>query len=344
MDNVVRKVSQKNSPSDGGEPSLEGFLGKLSDTVPEVLLARILTKALELNEAKLLADSFMNLSYLQKHLSEKYPISSNPEGKYLNRYRDVIPYAHNTIKIERPLQYHQGDVGLCSDYINASWIADTLDAKPKYIACQGPLEHTSESFWRMVFEQQVSTIIMLTAIRENGREKCHPYFPTSSMPNRLEYQEIAVFLENEEQMPRGVVMRELQVKYKGSAVIVKHFQLQTWPDHGVPKSPKSVYGILDILFDASPDSPVVVHCSAGIGRTGVVVALDIMIKRICSLGSLDPDSVSDESIAHAIALVDIVAHMRHQRAGMVQTPHQLRYCIDVLICILQDSIKIQENF
>ena len=338
---MVRKVLRKNSTSDSeGEPSPENFLGKLRDTVPEVLLERILAKAEELNEAKILSDSFMSLSYLQKHLSEKYPLSSNAEGKYLNRYRDVLPYAHNTIKIETPLQYQQGDVRLYSDYVNASWIADAQDAKPKYIACQGPLEHTSESFWQMVLEQQVSNIIMLTAVKENGREKCHSYFPTSTMPSMLEYQDVAVFLEKEEQMPRGVVMRELRVKCNSISALVKHFQLQTWPDHGVPKSPKSVYGILDILFDTSPDSPVVVHCSAGIGRTGVVVALDIMIKRICFLGSMDPDTVSDESIERAVALLDIVAHMRHQRAGMVQTPQQLRYCIEVLICILQDTINM----
>ena len=246
-----------------------------------------------------------------------------------NRYKDVLPYSDSRVV-------------LCDGrYINASEIRDTTcgpssscGTPAPYIACQGPLKQTSEDFWDMVVEKGVSDVVMLTGLVENGREKCHDYLRLPCVSCLLC------------RAVGGVEVRDLEVK-RGSAVHrVTHYQLMTWPDHGVPASPEVLDPLLDVLYqNAQLRRTTVVHCSAGIGRSGVLIALSMFATRVhgillrvdavdsgvvgdagCGQGE-GPVAVSDDDVRLCCSFVDIVGGMRRQRAGMVQTPVQLRFCI-----------------
>lgn len=296
-----------------------------------------------------LAEDFLLLREGQQTLLNQYPLYTTSDTLPLDRYKDVVPYAHTRVVLKTRLH----------DYINASWIRDTRQADPtrcpdeivpSYIACQGPLKHTSEAFWLMVVEQQVSTVVMLTGLKEHGREKCHGYFPRrngNEGSHVLEFERVRVTCIQDRPLDgHGIVERDLSVIVRGHeaapAWSVKHYQLQAWPDHGVPDSPRAVYGIMDVLYRChmhgkKDGAPVVVHCSAGIGRTGVVLVLDILRRRITQLvrrGAYD--------VHETINIKSIVQCIREQRAGMVQTVSQMKFCIDTLVDMC-DMILLQAS-
>uniref|UniRef100_A0A7S1GHZ0 Uncharacterized protein n=1 Tax=Picochlorum oklahomense TaxID=249345 RepID=A0A7S1GHZ0_9CHLO len=311
----------------------------LKSHVDARVLKRVKTWVLAMRENLAVQDAFMNLSINQNRLNMAYPLSDvSGVAMHLNRYRDIMPYAHSQVRLQDPVRYR--DLRGTSDYINASWIEDSSENqrenRVRYIASQGPLRATSESFWRMVYEQEAPVIVMLTNLLEKGREKCFAYYPTKTA-SCLEFGTVNVRLEDESETD-GIIQRDISVTLtcaKGAVHRVKHYQLQTWPDHGVPGSPEDVYGVLDKLCWLTPeDGPPVVHCSAGIGRTGVVLALDIVRRRVAALSQTEPENVSDEMIQSATDIQAVVFGMRHQRAFMVQTVHQLQFCYDALAGML----------
>jgi len=279
-------------------------------------------------QAQTLAQDYLELRGHQQALLEQCPLYTSSDSLSLNRYRDVIPYANNRVVLSG---------GLSNGYINASWVRQD---GMSYIACQGPLERTSESFWLMVVEHGVPMIIMLTGLREGGRDKCHAYFPPQGCGEVL-FGSVRVRCEHILEQD-GIVERILSVSvvgHDGPPRCVKHYQLQTWPDHGVPDSPRAVYGILDILYrhhgggdGITTSIPVVVHCSAGIGRTGVLIVLDILRARMSQLVHQQKNICDDDdNETNILRVVSIVQSIRKQRAGMVQTLAQLTFCIDTLV-------------
>ena len=179
-------------------------------------------------------------------------------------------------------------------------------------------------------------IVMLTNTHEKGREKCYAYYPTK-MASCLEFGTVRVCLEDECEKD-GIIQRDIAVSRTcapGAVHRVKHYQLKNWPDHGVPESPEDIYCILDKLSGLTPkDGPPVVHCSAGVGRTGVGLALDIVLRRGAALGQTEVQNLLPEVILSAIDIQAVVLGMRHQRAFMVQTAHQLLFCYDALAGVL----------
>ncbi|VDM56321.1 unnamed protein product [Angiostrongylus costaricensis] len=226
-------------------------------------------------------------------------------------------------------------------YINASPVS-IRRAHRNYILAQGPLENTCNDFWQMVWEQKVPAVIMLNRIVENGRDKCATYFPLET-GHKVEFNDFAVELEKEEQHQNFVVRKLLLKKISeedASGRAVLHVQYTEWPDFGVPASTRCFLNMLNFIkdqnvlstFDGEP--PCVVHCSAGIGRSGTFIIVDGVLRMI-ELGI--PDS--------EISLNDLLVDLRCQRFGLIQTPQQLMFSWHAIIDALQQrNVRVSHKF
>ncbi|MBV99323.1 Agrin, partial [Eschrichtius robustus] len=254
-----------------------------------------------------------------------------PENKPKNRYRNILPF-DTTRVILRDME----DSAPGADYINANYIRSDPEEKPGhgpgkvYIATQGCLPTTVAAFWAMVHQENTRVIVMTTREVERGRNKCFRYWP--ELHGSQEYGRLRVCNVAEHQA-QGYCVRELQVwradqvslegnetcgAREESPRTVKHCQYFGWPDHGVPAAPTGVLGFLDEVNRAQSSmpgaGPMVVHCSAGIGRTGTIIVLDILVDVIRRQG-LDCD----------IDVPKTIQHVRRQRSGMVQTEAQYKF-------------------
>ncbi|KAI4529230.1 hypothetical protein MG293_020478 [Ovis ammon polii] len=197
-------------------------------------------------------------------------------------------------------------LGENKDYINASYIKiANSGAEYYYIATQGPLPTTTDDFWQMVLENNSNVIAMITKEKEGGVTKCHHYWPIS-MQKPLELNSCCIFLENY-QVLRYFIIRMFQVvkKSTGASHFVKHLQFTDWPDHGTPTSAEGFIKYVRYVRKSHLTGPIVVHCSAGVGRTGVFLCVDVVFCAIENNFSFD--------------IMNIVGQMREQRHGMIQT-------------------------
>ncbi|KAK1792090.1 hypothetical protein P4O66_001868 [Electrophorus voltai] len=183
-----------------------------------------------------------------------------------------------------------------------------------YIASQGPLAETAEDYWRMLWEHNSTIVVMLTKLREMGREKCHQYWPSE---RSARYQYFVVDPMAEYNMPQ-YILREFKVTdaRDGQSRTVRQFQFTDWPEQGVPKSGE---GFIDFIGQVhktkeqfGQDGPITVHCSAGVGRTGVFITLSIVLERMRYEGVVD--------------IFQTVKMLRTQRPAMVQTEEQYQFC------------------
>nr|XP_034348884.1 receptor-type tyrosine-protein phosphatase H [Arvicanthis niloticus] len=238
--------------------------------------------------------------------------ASAVENVSKNRYRNVLPYDWSRVPLQ-PLPEEPG-----SDYINASFMPGLWSPK-EFIATQGPLPHTVSDFWRMVWEQQSHTLVMLTNCIESGRVKCEHYWPLDAHP--CTHGQLQVTLISEE-VTENWTVRHLQLFHMKEQQIlsVRQFHYLAWPDHGVPYSPDPLLAFQKVLrqwLDQTMDGgPPIVHCSAGVGRTGTLIALDVLLRQLECEGLVGPFS--------------FVKKMRESRPLMVQTEAQyvfLHQCI-----------------
>ncbi|KAH6836046.1 protein tyrosine phosphatase 1 [Perilla frutescens var. hirtella] len=242
-----------------------------------------------------------------------------------NRYTDVVPFDDNRVILKQCADYRSSARG----FINASFIM-TSESVSRFIATQGPLSHTSEDFWEMIIQYHCPIIVMLTRLVDNYRTlKCVDYFQAENGPR--EFGNICIATKRIESADTSLVWRFLEVKYKESEeppLSVLHVQYPEWPDHGVPKDTLAVREIFKRISSVPPSlGPIVVHCSAGIGRTGTYCVIHNTIQRVL---------VGDMS---ALDLVNTVTTFRSQRIGMVQTLEQYLFCYDVIIDALKDLIS-----
>ncbi|XP_075682568.1 tyrosine-protein phosphatase non-receptor type 2 isoform X2 [Rhinoderma darwinii] len=236
-------------------------------------------------------------------------IAKNPENKNRNRYRDVNPYDHSRVKLQN----------VENDYINASLVV-VEEAQRNYILTQGPLPNTCCHFWLMVWQQRSKAIVMLNRIIEKDAVKCAQYWPTPEAEVIL-YKEtgLCVKLMSEKVEPNYTI-RVLQLQNINTSETreISHFHYTTWPDFGVPESPGSfLYFLFEVRNSGSLDpqyGPSVVHCSAGIGRSGTFSLVDTCLVLIEK--RKDPSTVDIKKV-----LLD----MRRYRMGLIQTPGQLRF-------------------
>uniref|UniRef100_A0A8C9B2C9 protein-tyrosine-phosphatase n=1 Tax=Phocoena sinus TaxID=42100 RepID=A0A8C9B2C9_PHOSS len=236
------------------------------------------------------------------------------ENKPKNRYKNILPF-DTTRVILRDVE----DSVPGADYINANYIRKPGHGPGKvYIATQGCLPTTAAAFWAMVHQENTRVIVMTTREVERGRNKCFRYWP--ELHGSQEYGRLRVCNVAEHQA-QGYCVRELQVwRADQVSLEVAHCQYFGWPDHGVPAEPAGVLGFLDEVNRAQSGmpgaGPMVVHCSAGIGRTGTIIVIDILVDVIPrSSPGLDCD----------IDVPKTIQHVRRQRSGMVQTEAQYKF-------------------
>ncbi|XP_033738710.1 receptor-type tyrosine-protein phosphatase kappa-like [Pecten maximus] len=241
-----------------------------------------------------------------------------------NRFISTFPYDHSRVI----LTDRQSDPG--SDYINANYI-DGVSRPKAYIALQGPKKKTVEAFWTMIWQQKCHTIVMLTNLYENGRNKCHQYWPDVDDPLKL--GAFSVHLNTEKEYA-FYVKRVMVLKHrkKNQERLVCQFHYTKWPDHGIPDVFELVMFHRHIQRSRIPeDGPLAVHCSAGIGRTGTLIALDSLLEAGKKNESID---------VHGYVLT-----MRKDRMNMVQTVDQYRVIHLALIegFTFPDNIQTKED-
>lgn len=232
-----------------------------------------------------------------------------------NRYKDVLPYDATRVVL-------QGQ----EDYINASHITVAPPESGvclRYVAAQGPLPQTCTHFWQTVWEQQTHTIIMLTTLTERGRTKCHQYWPHP--PEVKDYGHMRVKCHSEE-CNLAYVTRQFTLTHtqRGEERAVTHLQYVAWPDHGVPDDPSDfLLFISSVRERRRGEEPLMVHCSAGIGRTGVLITMET------ALAQLDG--------GQPVFPLDIVKTVRDQRAMMVQTTCQFQFVCEAILRVYKEK-------
>ncbi|XP_075798737.1 receptor-type tyrosine-protein phosphatase S isoform X8 [Microtus pennsylvanicus] len=254
---------------------------------------------------------FKRLASSKAHTS-RFVTASLPCNKFKNRLVNILPYESSRVCLQ-PIRGVEG-----SDYINASFI-DGYRQQKAYIATQGPLAETTEDFWRALWENNSTIVVMLTKLREMGREKCHQYWPAE---RSARYQYFVVDPMAEYNMPQ-YILREFKVTdaRDGQSRTVRQFQFTDWPEQGAPKSGE---GFIDFIGQVhktkeqfGQDGPISVHCSAGVGRTGVFITLSIVLERMRYEGVVD--------------IFQTVKVLRTQRPAMVQTEDEYQFCFQAAL-------------
>ncbi|XP_073715202.1 receptor-type tyrosine-protein phosphatase eta isoform X2 [Misgurnus anguillicaudatus] len=228
-------------------------------------------------------------------------IAQAPENKSKNRYNNVLPYDSSRVKLSMPNSQFD-------DYINANYMPG-YTSKKEFIAAQGPLPCTVNDFWRMVWEKNIRTIVMLTKCNEQGRVKCEKYWPAEMN----QFNHLTVTTISEIPLEEWTI-RDFEVKNvkTGETRSVRHFHFTAWPDHGVPETTELLINFRHLVREHmdqySRHSPTLVHCSAGVGRTGTLIAIDRLIFQI------ERDGVVD--------VFGTIHDLRMHRPLMVQTEDQ----------------------
>ncbi|XP_055084643.1 protein tyrosine phosphatase receptor type Ma isoform X3 [Periophthalmus magnuspinnatus] len=249
--------------------------------------------------------------------SAAWDSAKKDENRMKNRYGNIIAYDHSRVRLQAP----EGEQG--SDYINANYV-DGYHRPNHYIATQGPMQETVFDFWRMVWQENTAAIVMVTNLVEVGRVKCCKYWPDDTEI----YRDIKVTLIETELLSEYVI-RTFAVEKRGAHEIreIRQFHFTGWPDHGVPYHATGLLGFIrrvkaKTLTNAGP---MVVHCSAGAGRTGCFIVIDIML-----------DMAEREGV---VDIYNCVRELRSRRVNMVQTEEQYVFIHDAILeaCLCGDT-------
>ncbi|XP_051926155.1 tyrosine-protein phosphatase non-receptor type 2 [Hippocampus zosterae] len=254
-----------------------------------------------------------------------YKVAKYPENRSRNRYRDVSPFDHSRVKLKNA----------DNDYINASLVV-MEEAQRCYILTQGPLRNTCGHFWLMIWEQKTKAIVMLNRVIEKGLEKCAQYWPVAE-EREMAFRDtrfLVTLLSEDVKSYYTTRALELHNMSTGEKREIHHFHYTTWPDFGVPESPASFLKFLLKVRESgalgADHGPAVVHCSAGIGRSGTFSLVDTCLVLM--------DRRKEES---PLDIRRILLDMRKYRMGLIQTPDQLRFSFMSVLegakCISGDS-------
>ncbi|KAI4881467.1 hypothetical protein NFI96_012213 [Prochilodus magdalenae] len=261
-------------------------------------------------EQKVPLQEFENLQNLQP--LDDCLIGQTQENKKKNRYKNIVPFDTTRVLL-----------GKDGGYINANFIKMPVkDENFLYIACQGPLPTTLGDFWQMVWEQKSNVIAMMTQEVEGGKIKCQRYWPDTPRTAEMVDERLQITLVKDQHLDNFVI-RLIEVKDIQTNEIqrVTHLNYTGWPDHGTPTQPEQLLTFISYMRHIHQSGPIITHCSAGIGRSGTLICIDVV------LGLISKDADFDIS--------DVVRSMRLQRQGMVQTEEQYIFCYQVILYVLR---------
>ncbi|XP_027456325.2 tyrosine-protein phosphatase non-receptor type 13 isoform X11 [Zalophus californianus] len=238
-------------------------------------------------------------------------IGQTKENRRKNRYKNILPYDATRVPL--------GDQG---GYINASFIKIPVGKEEfVYIACQGPLPTTVGDFWQMIWEQKSTVIAMMTQEVEGEKIKCQRYWPNVLGQTTMVSDRLRLALVRMQQL-KGFVVRAMALEeiQTGEIRHISHLNFTAWPDHDTPSQPDDLLTFISYMRHIHRSGPIITHCSAGIGRSGTLICIDVV------LGLISQDLEFDIS--------DLVRCMRLQRHGMVQTEDQYIFCYQVILYVL----------
>uniref|UniRef100_A0A6Q2Z8T5 protein-tyrosine-phosphatase n=1 Tax=Esox lucius TaxID=8010 RepID=A0A6Q2Z8T5_ESOLU len=250
--------------------------------------------------------------------SAPWDSAKKDENRMKNRYGNIIAYDHSRVRLQ-PLEGEQN-----SDYINANYVDVSTHTIHVTQTQSGPMQETVFDFWRMVWQENTAAIVMVTNLVEVGRVKCCKYWPDDTEI----YRDIKVTLM-ETQLLSEYVIRTFAVEKRGAHEIreIRQFHFTGWPDHGVPYHATGLLGFIRRVKTKTLTNagPMVIHCSAGAGRTGCFMVIDIML-----------DMAEREGV---VDIYNCVRELRSRRVNMVQTEEQYVFIHDAILeaCLCGDT-------
>lgn len=274
-------------------------------------------------------EEFESLATALNDFSSARHAGSLQENRYKNRFREILPYDSTRVILHDCNPKQIGD-----DYINASYVkpAEPMDKVMTYIATQGCMPNTVNEFWKMVWQENTRIIVMTTREEERGRPRCFQYWPSPKENSTYGYLSIRC---TKDDVFADYVLRRLEVEHcqqPNLPRIVYQYHFTSWPDHGVPEDPGRILSFLEEINRCQDDipeaGPIVVHCSAGVGRSGTFIAIDMILNQIDRFG-LDTE----------IDIHRLVKNLREQRTGMVQTETQYKFIYTSVNCYVETTIR-----
>ncbi|CAI2169123.1 2558_t:CDS:2 [Funneliformis geosporum] len=277
--------------------------------------------------------SLMLLNLNQATAENPYSISAGMEKGTKNRYNNIWPYDHARVKIG---ECKEGDC----DYVNASYV-QAKGCDKRYIATQGPLPATYDDFWKVVWEQNSRVIVMLTKEEEAGRIQCHRYW-SDCVVKPCRYGSIELILISEasnNSKDNTIITRKFRLSHTDHPEIpareITQLHFLGWPDFGIPDSPNRILDLIDTANftqslaaqqceSSNVIGPMIVHCSAGCGRTGAFCTIDSSLSLLNNIRNQGLDISQD-------LIQNVVMNFREQRLSMVQTLRQYVFCYEAVL-------------